>query len=181
MTCAVNRFAADRQVRGVRVLLRQRHCAGHSRAAKVCCPQHLCLCSLSASLPSLLSSAIRLSFFRHAVPSLAPSHRRRFQRVLYIDIDIHHGDGVEEVVCISFCFESCNDLICFTQLVLQSCNVIPYAMQAFYCTNRVMTVSFHKYGEYFPGTGDIKVLFQHSFLLVLSRALLILFRLLALP
>eukprot|EP00048_Salpingoeca_helianthica_P022193 m.16932 g.16932 ORF g.16932 m.16932 type:complete len:483 (-) comp7000_c0_seq1:113-1561(-) len=48
---------------------------------------------------------------------------KRFQRVLYIDIDIHHGDGVEE---------------------------------AFYCTNRVMTVSFHKYGEYFPGTGDIR-------------------------
>ncbi|KAL0584321.1 hypothetical protein ABG067_005822 [Albugo candida] len=45
------------------------------------------------------------------------------QRVLYIDIDIHHGDGVEE---------------------------------AFYTTNRVMTCSFHKYGEYFPGTGDIK-------------------------
>ena len=43
---------------------------------------------------------------------------REHQRVLYIDIDIHHGDGVEE---------------------------------AFYTTNRVMTVSFHKYGEYFPG------------------------------
>ena len=43
------------------------------------------------------------------------------KRVLYIDIDIHHGDGVEE---------------------------------AFYTTNRVMTVSFHKFGEYFPGTGD---------------------------
>jgi len=42
--------------------------------------------------------------------------------VLYIDIDIHHGDGVEE---------------------------------AFYSTNRVMTVSFHKFGEYFPGTGDV--------------------------
>lgn len=46
------------------------------------------------------------------------------QRVLYVDIDIHHGDGVEE---------------------------------AFYTTDRVMTVSFHKYGEYFPGTGDLKV------------------------
>uniref|UniRef100_A0A0D9SA61 Histone deacetylase 1 n=1 Tax=Chlorocebus sabaeus TaxID=60711 RepID=A0A0D9SA61_CHLSB len=45
------------------------------------------------------------------------------QRVLYIDIDIHHGDGVEE---------------------------------AFYTTHRVMTVSFHKYGEYFPGTGDLR-------------------------
>uniref|UniRef100_A0A3Q0RAM7 Histone deacetylase 2 n=1 Tax=Amphilophus citrinellus TaxID=61819 RepID=A0A3Q0RAM7_AMPCI len=45
------------------------------------------------------------------------------QRVLYIDIDIHHGDGVEE---------------------------------AFYTTDRVMTASFHKYGEYFPGTGDLR-------------------------
>lgn len=49
---------------------------------------------------------------------------RYHQRVLYIDIDVHHGDGVEE---------------------------------AFYTTDRVMTVSFHKYGEYFPGTGDLKV------------------------
>ena len=44
--------------------------------------------------------------------------------MLYIDIDNHHGDGVEE---------------------------------AFYTTDRVMTVSFHKYGEYFPGTGDVNV------------------------
>ncbi|CAF4739404.1 unnamed protein product [Rotaria socialis] len=45
------------------------------------------------------------------------------QRVLYVDIDVHHGDGVEE---------------------------------AFYTTDRVMTVSFHKFGEYFPGTGDLR-------------------------
>ena len=44
-------------------------------------------------------------------------------RVLYIDIDIHHGDGVEE---------------------------------AFYLTNRVMTLSFHQSGgSFFPGTGHI--------------------------
>lgn len=44
-------------------------------------------------------------------------------RVLYIDIDIHHGDGVEE---------------------------------AFMTTDKVMTVSFHKYGGgFFPGTGDL--------------------------
>ncbi|RUP48340.1 histone deacetylase RpdA [Jimgerdemannia flammicorona] len=48
---------------------------------------------------------------------------RYYPRVLYIDIDIHHGDGVEE---------------------------------AFYTTDRVMTVSFHKYGEYFPGTGELR-------------------------
>jgi histone deacetylase 1/2 len=45
------------------------------------------------------------------------------QRVLYIDIDIHHGDGVEE---------------------------------AFYTTDRVMTCSFHKYGDFFPGSGALE-------------------------
>lgn len=43
------------------------------------------------------------------------------KRVLYIDIDVHHGDGVEE---------------------------------AFFTTDRVMTVSFHRFGDdFFPGTG----------------------------
>ncbi|CAK9142244.1 unnamed protein product [Ilex paraguariensis] len=44
-------------------------------------------------------------------------------RVLYVDIDVHHGDGVEE---------------------------------AFYITDRVMTVSFHKFGNFFPGTGHVE-------------------------
>ncbi|KAI0638690.1 histone deacetylase [Trametes polyzona] len=47
---------------------------------------------------------------------------RYVPRVLYIDIDCHHGDGVEE---------------------------------AFYTTDRVMTCSFHKFGEFFPGTGQL--------------------------
>ena len=47
---------------------------------------------------------------------------KTYQRVLYIDIDCHHGDGVEE---------------------------------AFFTTDRVLTVSFHKYGDYLPGTGPI--------------------------
>jgi len=47
-------------------------------------------------------------------------------RVLYIDVDVHHGDGVEE---------------------------------AFYTTDRVMTASFHRFGEFFPGTGDVRVSF----------------------
>lgn len=46
-----------------------------------------------------------------------------YERVLYIDIDVHHGDGVEE---------------------------------AFYTTDRVMTLSLHKYGDYFPGTGMLE-------------------------
>lgn len=48
---------------------------------------------------------------------------RHHPRVLYIDIDVHHGDGVE---------------------------------QAFWSTDRVLTVSFHKYDKeqlFFPGTG----------------------------
>ena len=46
-------------------------------------------------------------------------------RVLYIDIDVHHGDGVEE---------------------------------AFWSTDRVMTVSFHKFSpeDFFPGTGALE-------------------------
>ncbi|WOL11743.1 histone deacetylase 6 [Canna indica] len=48
---------------------------------------------------------------------------KHHRRVLYVDIDVHHGDGVEE---------------------------------AFYTTNRVMTVSFHKYDtEFFPGSGNV--------------------------
>ncbi len=49
---------------------------------------------------------------------------RCYPRVLYIDIDVHHGDGVEE---------------------------------AFFSTDRVMTVSFHKYAPdtFFPGTGGL--------------------------
>lgn len=49
---------------------------------------------------------------------------RCYPRVLYIDIDVHHGDGVEE---------------------------------AFFSTDRVMTVSFHKYDpqNFFPGTGAL--------------------------
>lgn len=28
--------------------------------------------------------------------------------------------------------------------------------EAFYTTDRVLTVSFHKYGEFFPGTGEVR-------------------------
>jgi histone deacetylase 8 len=50
--------------------------------------------------------------------------RRRFSRILYIDIDIHHADGVQD---------------------------------AFYDTNEVMTVSFHRLANgFFPCTGAAK-------------------------
>ena len=50
-------------------------------------------------------------------------------RVLYIDIDVHHGDGVQEAF--------------YTVIIL-------------YKSSRVMTVSFHRYdGAFFPGTGAV--------------------------
>jgi acetoin utilization deacetylase AcuC-like enzyme len=50
--------------------------------------------------------------------------------VLYIDIDVHHGDGVQE---------------------------------AFYQSNRVMTISFHRYdGDFFPGTGALYEIGQNE-------------------
>ena len=52
------------------------------------------------------------------------------KRVLYLDVDVHHGDGVEE---------------------------------AFYLTDRVMTVSFHQYGDdFFPGTGGMDAVGEGS-------------------
>ena len=35
--------------------------------------------------------------------------------------------------------------------------------EAFYTTDRVMTVSFHKYGAYFPGTGEVRVCYIYCF------------------
>lgn len=37
--------------------------------------------------------------------------------------------------------------------------------EAFYTTDRVMTVSFHKYGEFFPGTGELKVTYTFLYIL----------------
>jgi histone deacetylase 1/2 len=52
-----------------------------------------------------------------------PPPAKKKHSVMYIDIDVHHGDGVEE---------------------------------AFLLTDRVMTVSFHKFGgDFFPGTGAL--------------------------
>ncbi|KAJ3142020.1 Histone deacetylase 2 [Physocladia obscura] len=73
-------------------------------------------CMLSAG-GSIGKSSILVNDIVLAILELLKVH----ERVLYIDTDVHHGDGVEE---------------------------------AFYITNRVMTVSFHKFGEFFPGTGD---------------------------
>jgi hypothetical protein len=33
--------------------------------------------------------------------------------------------------------------------------------EAFFTTDRVLTVSFHKYGEYFPGTGALMLIHTH--------------------
>jgi histone deacetylase 1/2 len=82
-------------------------------------------CYVNGAILSLISARILVS--RDPGPDIVLGILellRYHTRVLYIDIDVHHGDGVEE---------------------------------AFYTTDRVMTVSFHKYGEYFPGTGELRV------------------------
>ena len=79
-------------------------------------------CYINGKLCFQLTQATLLISFSDIVLGILELLRYK-QRVLYIDIDVHHGDGVEE---------------------------------AFYSTDRVMTVSFHKYGEYFPGTGELR-------------------------
>jgi histone deacetylase 1/2 len=61
-------------------------------------------------LPSLLIRIVTNLDFQDIVLAILEL-LRTYRRVLYIDIDVHHGDGVEE---------------------------------AFYTTDRVMTVSLHK-------------------------------------
>jgi histone deacetylase 1/2 len=146
-------------VRGIRVLLRQRHRTCHTRAAQKIralkrfnvgedCPVFDGLYSFCQTYAGgSVGGAVKLNHghdiainwsggLHHAKKCEASGFcyvndivlailelLKTHQRVLYVDIDIHHGDGVEE---------------------------------AFYTTDRVMTVSFHKFGDYFPGTGDVR-------------------------
>jgi histone deacetylase 1/2 len=78
-------------------------------------------CCLGVIVFNAFIVALPVRFFKDivlAIVELLKVHAR----VLYIDIDVHHGDGVEE---------------------------------AFYTTDRVMTFSLHKYGDFFPGTGHV--------------------------
>ena len=62
-------------------------------------------------------------YFNDIVIGIIKLHEK-YPRVLYIDLDLHHGDGVHN---------------------------------AFYYTDKVLTVSFHKYcAGFYPGTGSIK-------------------------
>ncbi len=118
----VGRFAPRKEGGELRILVGQRaHTiatlrtmllqSNHLLTASFC--STVCVFSLSLSLVSYINDIVL------GILELLKYHAR----VLYIDIDIHHGDGVEE---------------------------------AFYTTDRVMTVSFHKFGDFFPGTGDLK-------------------------
>jgi hypothetical protein len=76
-------------------------------------------------------------------------------RVLYIDIDIHHGQSPAA----SRMHERRRCLAPVLTLVAFLCVAAPAGdgvEEAFYTTDRVMTVSFHKFGDFFPGTGDLK-------------------------
>jgi histone deacetylase 1/2 len=86
-----------------------------SSAAFVFAPAH-------PSLFAFLSCCHFLSYTNDIVLAILELLRYH-PRVLYIDIDVHHGDGVEE---------------------------------AFWLSDRVMTVSFHRHGDgFFPQTGAL--------------------------
>ncbi len=62
--------------------------------------------------------------------------RKVYDRVLYIDLDVHHGDGVENAFCFS---------------------------------NKVFTLSLHKYSPgFFPGSNFCPLQF-HGFLIICSQ------------
>ncbi|KAI6659360.1 Histone deacetylase 8-like [Oopsacas minuta] len=68
-------------------------------------------------------------YFNDIVIGIIKLHEK-FRRVLYIDLDLHHGDGVQN---------------------------------AFYYTDKVLTVSFHKYcSGFYPGTGSVKEIGEGS-------------------
>ena len=123
--------------------------------------------------------------------------------VLYVDIDIHHGDGVEEafyltdrcVPCprvdtlrlpraalarLTFALAGVLSMSCLAALALRDLFIgqsllpgldltgtstsLPWPAVSLYVQHaygtvglmcRVMTVSFHKYGDFFPGTGAL--------------------------
>ena len=53
--------------------------------------------AVTAVLTGLSAHAAARSLFWPCGQVLALLHlRRRFRRVLYLDIDVHHGDGVQE-------------------------------------------------------------------------------------
>ena len=66
-------------------------------------------------------------------------HFRYHQHILYIDIDLHFRY---------------HQRVLYIDIDIHHGDGVE---EAFYTTDRVMTVSFHKYGEYFPGTGDLRV------------------------
>jgi len=109
------------------------------------------------------------------------------RRVLYVDIDIHHGDGVEEafyltdrvmtVSCVCGCVcacacvcawvcvgvgvlgvKSCFGLFCVVGLAVLCIDLAccaDHRSPIHLPTPPCAQVSFHKYGDYFPGTGSI--------------------------
>ena len=59
--------------------------------------------------------------------------KSKFQRILYVDLDIHHGDGI----------------------VIFDLNIVGVE-EAFAYTPSITTISFHMYEPgFFPGTGSL--------------------------
>ena len=70
--------------------------------------------------------------------------QEKYKQVLYIDLDIHHGDG-EQVLTLS----PPHTALCSNEVLFPALGV----EEAFLHSSSVLTVSLHKYAEgFFPGT-----------------------------
>ena len=74
--------------------------------------------------------------------------------MLYVDIDIHHGDGVEE----AFYTTDRVMTVSFHKVSIAHFLVATFRYPVAYLkARRLFRVSFlFQYGEYFPGTGDLR-------------------------
>jgi histone deacetylase 1/2 len=73
-------------------------------------------------------------------------------RVLYIDIDVHHGDGVEEAF---YTTDRVMTLCVFLSYCCCMCHFFPSHFLTFSLSLYTCHSSLHKYGDFFPGTGHI--------------------------
>ncbi|XP_058052754.1 histone deacetylase 8 isoform X2 [Ahaetulla prasina] len=83
--------------------------------------------------------------------------RRRFDRVLYVDLDLHHGDGLPEKARMPDAERELGKTDSGSGTKGISLFAVCAGVEdAFSFTSKVMTVSLHKFAPgFFPGTGDV--------------------------
>lgn len=86
--------------------------------------------------------------------------REKCERVLYVDVDLHHGDGAHQTVTFAqfkisvfYILSSSQQFFWFQVLKALSSPLVSAGVEdAFSFTSKVMTVSLHKFSPgFFPG------------------------------